>query len=321
MAQSLWRDHDLDLRDEYDGEEWAEFAPGPLRPHWGAPRADGRPFPAHSPGLPLLLAPAYAAAGPRGLRAADGAAGRGRGARLSAAGAPAHGRREAALLAWLAAVGPPLFFYSFHLYTEAPSALAAGGSLLLLLGSAGRPRGGARGARRVRAAVAAPQDDPGGGRARPRRARAAARAGARGLPARGGRGGGRRSPATTGRSSASRRRSRSTAACPRTRGCSPGARSPASSSTGRSACCRSRPSSCWRSPGCRAVAAPARGLAARARGPGRARAARVLAHVVGRPVPAGAVPGADAAVPGCRAGAPARARTARASRAGGLGCC
>ena len=66
MAQSLWRDHDLDLRDEYDGEEWAEFVPGPLRPHWGAPRADGRPFPAHSPGLPLLLAPAYAALGREG---------------------------------------------------------------------------------------------------------------------------------------------------------------------------------------------------------------------------------------------------------------
>jgi hypothetical protein len=37
-------------------------------------------------------------------------------------------------------VGPPLFFYSFHLYTEAPSALAAGGALLLLLGGAGPGR-------------------------------------------------------------------------------------------------------------------------------------------------------------------------------------
>jgi hypothetical protein len=63
MAQSLWRDHDLELRDEYDGEEWSEFVPGPLRPHWGAPRADGRPYPAHSPGLPLLLAPTYALGG------------------------------------------------------------------------------------------------------------------------------------------------------------------------------------------------------------------------------------------------------------------
>ena len=33
MAQSLWREHDLDLRDEYDGEDWPEYVPGPLRPH------------------------------------------------------------------------------------------------------------------------------------------------------------------------------------------------------------------------------------------------------------------------------------------------
>jgi len=137
MAQSLWRDHDLDLRDEYDGEEWAEFVPGPLRPHWGAPRADGRPFPAHSPGLPLLLAPAYAALGREGgvlvmaLVAAAAALVCGHLA-LQLTGDEAVSRA-----AWLAAAGPPLFFYSFHFYTEAPSALAAGGSLALLLGAPG----------------------------------------------------------------------------------------------------------------------------------------------------------------------------------------
>ncbi len=46
---------------------------------------------------------------------------------------------SAGLAVWLAVVGPPLFFYSFHLYTEAPSALAAGGSLVLILGAAGPP--------------------------------------------------------------------------------------------------------------------------------------------------------------------------------------
>jgi hypothetical protein len=137
MAQSLWRDHDLDLRDEYDGEEWAEFVPGPLRPHWGTPRADGRPFPAHSPGLPLLLAPAYAALGREGgvlvmALVAAAAALVCRHLALQLTGDEAVSRA-----AWLAATGPPLFFYSFHLYTEAPSALAAGGSLALLLGAPG----------------------------------------------------------------------------------------------------------------------------------------------------------------------------------------
>ena len=137
MAQSLWRDHDLELRDEYEGEEWSEFMPGPLRPHWGAPRADGRPYPAHSPGLPFLLAPVYALGGRAACVALV--------ALLAAAAAlvcrelalRATHDAEAAFAAWLAAVGPPLFFYSFHLYTETPSALAAGLALLLLTGSPG----------------------------------------------------------------------------------------------------------------------------------------------------------------------------------------
>jgi hypothetical protein len=155
MAQSLWRDHDLDLRDEYEGEEWAEFVPGPLRPHWGGARADGRPFPAHSPGLPLLLAPAYAVLGREGcvllmaLLAAAAAAvcrhlarGLSTSARVPVAGTGRDasgpgGGEAAALAAWLTVLGPPLFFYSFHLYTEAPSALALGGSLALLLGAPG----------------------------------------------------------------------------------------------------------------------------------------------------------------------------------------
>ena len=142
MAQSLWRDHDLDLRDEYEGEAWREYTPGPIRPHWGAPRPDGRPYPAHSPGLPLLLAPAYAALGREG------------GVLLMALIASAAalvcrqlalqlvGDAEASSWAWLATVGPPLFFYSFLLYTEAPSALCAGLALLLLMRTRG-PAGAA----------------------------------------------------------------------------------------------------------------------------------------------------------------------------------
>ncbi len=137
MAQSLWRDHDLDLRDEYDGGEWAEFVPGPLRPHWGAPRVDGRPFPAHSPGLPLLLAPVYEVLGREGgvLFMALVAAAAALVCRRLAL--QVTGNEAVSGVAWLAAAGPPLFFYSFHLYTEAPSALAAGGSLALLLGGPG----------------------------------------------------------------------------------------------------------------------------------------------------------------------------------------
>jgi hypothetical protein len=59
-----------------------------------------------------------------------------------------------ALVAWLAATGPPLFFYSFHLYTEAPSAPSRL-ALLLLTGPGGAVR--SRRSRR-RPSVAARQD-------------------------------------------------------------------------------------------------------------------------------------------------------------------
>jgi hypothetical protein len=135
MAQSLWRDHDLELRDEYEGEEWAEFMPGPLRPHWGAPRADGRPYPAHSPGLPLLLAPAYALGGRAGCVVLLALLGAATALVCRELALRAARDREAELVGWLAVSGPPLFFYAFHLYTEVPSALAVGLGLLLLSGS------------------------------------------------------------------------------------------------------------------------------------------------------------------------------------------
>ncbi len=68
MAQSLWREHDLDLRDNYAREDWREFRGGPTEPHYAAPRRDGRPFPGHSPGLPFPARPGLCPGRPSGLR-------------------------------------------------------------------------------------------------------------------------------------------------------------------------------------------------------------------------------------------------------------
>jgi hypothetical protein len=132
MAQSLWREGDLDLADNYAREDYQEYTPGPVRPHYGAPRRDGRSFPAHSPGLPVLLAPVYAAAGRAGcvMLLALMAAGVAVAARSLALRQTGSG--EAALVAWAAALGPPVFFYAFHVYTEVPSALCVALALLLL---------------------------------------------------------------------------------------------------------------------------------------------------------------------------------------------
>src|SRR6185503_20756934 len=38
MAQSLWREHDLDLRDNLDRGDFLEYTPGPVAPHYAAAR-------------------------------------------------------------------------------------------------------------------------------------------------------------------------------------------------------------------------------------------------------------------------------------------
>jgi hypothetical protein len=55
----------------------------------------------------------------------------------------ATGDPRAALVAWAAALGPPVAFYAFHLYTEVPSGLAAALALRLLLEAPGSSVAGA----------------------------------------------------------------------------------------------------------------------------------------------------------------------------------
>jgi hypothetical protein len=135
MAQSLWREGDLDLRDNLAREDWREYTPGPIGEHYGAPRQDGRPYPAHAAGLPFLLAPAYAAGGRLACVVVLALAA----AALVALAFSLALRLEvtpaAAWLAWAAALGPPVFFYSFHVYTEGVSALALYGAIGLLTGA------------------------------------------------------------------------------------------------------------------------------------------------------------------------------------------
>ncbi len=140
LAQSLWREHDLDLADNFARGDQLEFMAGLSEMPFGTFRADGRPITTHSVGLPLLLAPVYALGGRPAcvlLMALLGALltlETGRLARLLT------GSEVAARWAWLLAAGPPVFFYSFHTYTEVPSALALVAALRLLLAPAGPGR-------------------------------------------------------------------------------------------------------------------------------------------------------------------------------------
>lgn len=137
MARSLWREGDLDLRDNYAREDWKEDTPGPVEPHYGAPRRDERPFPAHSPGLPLLLAPVDALGGRRACVIVLALLAAWLIVEVRALALRATGDSSAAILAAAAAAGPPVAAYAFHVYTEVPSALAIALALRLLAPEAG----------------------------------------------------------------------------------------------------------------------------------------------------------------------------------------
>jgi hypothetical protein len=63
VTQSLWADHDLDLRNNYDENQGALFGASGLRPELHARVAlDGELRPVHDVGTPLLLLPVYVAA-------------------------------------------------------------------------------------------------------------------------------------------------------------------------------------------------------------------------------------------------------------------
>jgi hypothetical protein len=124
MAQSLWREGDLDLRDNFERGDYLEYTPGPVAPHYGNPRRDGRPFPAHSPALSFLLAPLYALGGRRLCVLALALCGAWLAHLADRLARRAGADASSARVAWMACVGPPAFFYGFHVYTELPSAVA-----------------------------------------------------------------------------------------------------------------------------------------------------------------------------------------------------
>jgi len=66
VAESIVSDGDVDLRDEYATRAWRDWYHGPLRP--AAAATDGRLVEPVGLGFALLLAPAYAIAGPTGVQ-------------------------------------------------------------------------------------------------------------------------------------------------------------------------------------------------------------------------------------------------------------
>jgi hypothetical protein len=137
MAQSVWREGDLDLRDNFERGDHLEYLGGYDRMPGGTRRADGRSYPTHSAGLSVLLAPAYALGGRRGCVVLLALVAAGLGLLTRDLARRSGSDEEAALLAWAATVGPPVLFYSAFLYTEVPVAFCLAFALRLLVAPKG----------------------------------------------------------------------------------------------------------------------------------------------------------------------------------------
>jgi hypothetical protein len=151
MTQSLLRDADLDLTNQFRERQYAEFFAGALEPHASPASPPGSIRSIHAPGLPALLLPAFAAFGYPGARALVSAL-----AALTAVLAQrlvreSLGSRGLALGAWaVLTFTPPLPLFALAIYPEVPAALA---TVLFLLAARRSPSHGWLAATTVAAAA------------------------------------------------------------------------------------------------------------------------------------------------------------------------
>jgi hypothetical protein len=136
-AKSIVEDASIDLTDEYRAGAYRSFYPGTLAPHGVLTR--GRLNEPHGVGLPLLIAPAFAVGGAKGvefLLAAIAALAVVLAYRLALRVVPDPWALGATLAVGLS---PPMLAYSTAVYPDLPAAAALCGAALLALRLAERP--------------------------------------------------------------------------------------------------------------------------------------------------------------------------------------
>jgi hypothetical protein len=67
IAQSLLRDHDLQIENNHTRGDYHEFFALPLKPDYLLRGVNGQIYSIHAPGLPVLVAPVFALFGYRGV--------------------------------------------------------------------------------------------------------------------------------------------------------------------------------------------------------------------------------------------------------------
>ena len=125
IAQSLWRDGDLKIANNHQRLDYKEYFAPDLEPDYLTRGADGEIYSIHPVGMPVLMAPVYAAGGYRGVVAAFVLLAATAAALMTFAIARTTGAVGAAAFAWAAiALTAPFLFNSFAIYPEIPAALA-----------------------------------------------------------------------------------------------------------------------------------------------------------------------------------------------------
>ena len=124
VADSLLRDHDLDLTRDYAEGRYRSFHPRPLEPHYRVRGSAGEIYSVHALGLSLLVLPAYALGGYAGASFFMALLAALLGREIRAVVRAFTGQAALASgVAWAVALSPPLIHYVGLVFTEVPAAL------------------------------------------------------------------------------------------------------------------------------------------------------------------------------------------------------
>jgi hypothetical protein len=136
LAHSLLTDGDVDLADEFAHRDYGAFFAGELEPHTSPFSRPPHAYSIHTPGLPVLVLPGYAAAGYAGVRLTLAALVALAAVLVHQAARVVAGDHRVALGAWaLLVFAPPLPFYAMRVYPETPAVLG----VAVFLWAAARP--------------------------------------------------------------------------------------------------------------------------------------------------------------------------------------
>lgn len=125
ITQSLLHDFDLRIENNHRAGQFTSYVRGELKPHYLRRGRDGQIYSIHAPGLPVLLAPAFAFFGHYGAIVFLALVCAAAGALVWTACAIVSERASAAWFGWAAVMlTVPFFFQAFAIYPEAAGAAA-----------------------------------------------------------------------------------------------------------------------------------------------------------------------------------------------------